>query len=177
MRGRVIRLLPAGVLAAAAAVAAVVAVSASAQNTTATVKAVSNKTFGTVLVAANGHTLYRFTPDSKGVSTCTGSCATFWPPLLVKAGVKPTAGAGINAALLGTIKAAHGKAQVTYAGFPLYFFAADTAPGQTNGQGVMGKWYVVNKHGGLVKHAMSGSSHTTTTSSTTTSSSSSSAWG
>jgi hypothetical protein len=89
----------------------------------------------------------------------------------VKAGVKPTAGSGASASLLGTIKAGHTMSQVTYAGFPLYFFAGDAKAGQTNGEGTVGKWYVANTHGGLVKHPV------TSTSTTTTTSSSTSAWG
>jgi hypothetical protein len=60
----------------------------------------------------------------------------------------------VNVALLGTIKAAHGMSQVTYAGFPLYVFAGDKAAGQTNGQGFQSQWYVVNTKGALVKHAL-----------------------
>jgi Secreted repeat of unknown function len=60
----------------------------------------------------------------------------------------------VNVALLGTIKAAHGMSQVTYAGFPLYGFAGDKAAGQTNGQGFQSQWYVVNTKGALVKHAL-----------------------
>ncbi|HKB53100.1 MAG TPA: hypothetical protein VKD22_03815, partial [Ramlibacter sp.] len=93
---------------------------------------------------------------------------------LVKAGVKPTVGGGASASLVGTIKAAHGMAQVTYAGFPLYFFAGDRAAGQTKGQGFGGKWYIVNTKGALVKHAMSASSATSSGSTTSTSKST---WG
>jgi predicted lipoprotein with Yx(FWY)xxD motif len=117
-----------------------------------TVRVTKVSKFGNVLVAQNGHVLYRYTPDKKRVSVCKGACLAFWPPLLLKAGAKPTAGAGANAHLLGTIKAAHGKLQVTYAGFPLYFFLKDKKAGQTSGQGFEGKWYVVNAKGVLVKH-------------------------
>ena len=71
--------------------------------------------------------------------------------------VKPpaaSANTATGAALLGTIKAAHGMRQVTYAGFPLYLFAGDTAAGQIKGQGFQSQWYVVNTKGALVKHAV-----------------------
>jgi predicted lipoprotein with Yx(FWY)xxD motif len=175
MRSRWIRLLPVFVLVAGAGAGAAMAATA-AQAGTATVKAVDNAKFGRVLVAGNGHTLYRFTADSKGKSTCTGSCLTFWPKLLIKAGVKPTAGGGASASLLGTIKAGNGMAQVTYAGFPLYFFAGDKAAGQTTGEGTLGKWYVVSMRGALVKHPASSTTHTSTSSSSS-SSSSGGGWG
>jgi predicted lipoprotein with Yx(FWY)xxD motif len=112
MRGRAIRvLLPLVVVGAVGAGAAMAA--GASMHSSGTVSVVKSKTFGTILVAANGHTLYRFTPDRKRVSVCTGACLKFWPPLRVKPGPKPTVGSGASASLLGTIKAAHGMAQVT----------------------------------------------------------------
>ena len=72
-----------------------------------------------------------------------------------------------SAKLLGTIKAAHGMRQVTYAGFPLYFFSGDSAAGQTKGQGFQKQWYVVSSKGAFVKHAVSGGTTTTTPSTST----------
>jgi predicted lipoprotein with Yx(FWY)xxD motif len=161
-------LLPVAVVAAIGAGAAMAATSAT-HSSTAAVKAVSSAKFGMVLVGSNGHTLYRYTPDSKGVNRCTGvpACAKYWPRLLVKASVKPSAGTGVEASLLGTIKATSTMRQVTYGGFPLYTFAGDTKAGQVNGQGFQKTWYVVNTKGALVKHAVSGpvppASGTTTT--------------
>lgn len=174
MRGRAIRVLVPLLVVGAVGVGAAMAAAAATHSLNGTVKAAKSSSFGMVLVAANGHTLYRYTPDSKGVNRCSGNatCNKFWPALLVKAGVKPTVGNGASASLLGTIKAAHGMAQVTYAGFPLYFFAGDKAAGQMKGQGFGGKWYVVNTKGALVKHALSSSS--TSSGSTTTTKSS---WG
>ncbi len=170
-------LLPLVVVGALSASAAMVA--AAATHAGATVRAAKTSSFGTVLVASNGHTLYRFTPDSKNTNRCSAvaACKKAWPALLVKAGVKPTVGSGAKASLIGTMRAAHGMRQVTYAGFPLYFFAGDSKAGQTNGQGIAGKWFVVNTSGALVKHAMASSSPASTTSSTTTSSSGGSHWG
>lgn len=100
----------------------------------ATVEATAVGSLGTVLVAANGFTVYTFTRDVKGsgTSACTGSCATTWPPLTVVAGATPTAGAGANGTL-GTIIRDDGTLQVTYNGLPLYLFSGDTAPGDANG--------------------------------------------
>ena len=142
-----------------------VAMAASSSSTgTGTVKAAKSKTFGTILVSSKGRTLYRYTIDGKNVNRCTSNpaCNKYWPPLLVKAGVKPTAVAGAKAGKLGTIKAKNGMRQVTYAGWPLYTFAGDTSSGQTKGQGFEKQWYVVNTNGGLVKRAVAAPTPTTT---------------
>jgi len=150
-------LLPVAMIAAIGTGAAMAATSAT-HSTTPVVKTVASAKFGTVLVNASSRTLYRYTLDSKGVNRCTSNatCAKYWPQLLVKAGVKPTGGAGVQASLLGTIKAKGGMLQVTYAGFPLYTFAGDTKAGQVNGQAFEKQWYVVSTKGALVKHAVAG---------------------
>lgn len=158
MRGRIRWILPIALVAAIGAGAAMAATSA-VNSGAASVKLVSSPKFGKMLAGPSGRTLYRYTVDSKGVNRCTkvAACAKYWPQLLVKAGAKPAAGTGVSATLLGTIKAAHGMAQVTYAGFPLYYFSGDKTAGATSGQGFESKWYVVNAKGALVKHAVSGS--------------------
>jgi predicted lipoprotein with Yx(FWY)xxD motif len=153
MKDRGIRLALAVALVAAAGTGAARAMTASKHPGGGTVNAAKNSKFGMILVSSSGRTLYRYTPDKKGVSVCKSACLKYWPPLLIKATAKPTVGSGANAKLLGTIKATHGKRQVTYGGFPLYFFAQDTKPGQTNGQGFGGKWYLVGTTGTLLKHA------------------------
>lgn len=164
MTGRTIRwLLPLLLLVPLGVGAAMAATSSS--RATGTVKVVKSKSFGTILVTAKGRTLYRYTIDRKGVNRCSSdaTCNKYWPPLLVKAGAKPTAGAGAKAAKLGTIKAKNGMRQVTYAGWPLYTFAGDTSAGQTKGQGFEKQWYVVNTNGGLVRSAVAAPTPTTTT--------------
>lgn len=156
MRGRMIRwLLPMAVVATLGAGAAMAATAASS-SAAPSVKAVDSATFGKVLVSSTGRTLYRYTIDGKGVNRCTSVpvCNKYWPALLVKAGAKPAAGAGVSASLLGTIAAAHGMRQVTYAGFPLYLFAGDAKAGEIKGQGFDKQWYVVDTKGALVKHAV-----------------------
>lgn len=150
-------LLPVAVIAALGAGGAMAATSAM-NSSAASVKSVHNAKFGTMLVAANGKTLYRYTVDSKGVNRCTGvpACAKYWPQLLIKAGAKPVAGAGVSASLLGTIKAKSGMRQITYAGYPLYTFAGDSKAGQVAGQGFEKTWYVVNTKGALVKAPIKG---------------------
>jgi predicted lipoprotein with Yx(FWY)xxD motif len=175
MRGRAIRVLLPVVVVGALAAGAAMAGRAAMHSSSGTVKAFRSSSFGMVLAASNGHTLYRYTVDSKGVNRCSSNatCNKFWPALLVKAGTKPTVGSGASASLVGTIRAAHGMAQVTYAGFPLYYFAGDKAAGQTNGQGFEAKWYVVSTKGALVKHAVPSGANSKSSGSTTTKS----AWG
>lgn len=104
-----------------------------------TVSVAQNATLGSILVGPNGHTLYYFDKDTAGVSNCTGVCSAIWPALTSSGA--PTAGAGLSGTL-GTLTRAHGSVQVTYNGWPLYYYAADSAPGQTNGQGLLGLWHV-----------------------------------
>lgn len=99
---------------------------------------------GQILVS-DGRTLYLFTPDSQGPSTCHGQCAQTWPPLLSGEGV--TAGEGLDESMLGTAQREEGGDQVTVNGWPLYFFANDAEPGDTNGQGIGGNWWVVSPEG------------------------------
>ena len=164
MTGRTIRWLLPLLLLVPLGVGAAMAATSSAR-ATGTVKVVKSKSFGTILVTAKGRTLYRYTIDRTGVNRCSSdaTCNKYWPPLLVKAGAKPTAGAGAKAAKLGTIKAKNGMRQVTYAGWPLYTFAGDTSAGQTKGQGFEKQWYVVNTNGGLVRSAVAAPTPTTTT--------------
>ena len=103
---------------------------------------------GTFLVDATGRTLYLWVADKGSTSTCSGGCAQAWPPLTTTG--KPHAGAGAKASLLGTTKRSDGTLEVTYAGHPLYYFAGDSQPGQTSGQGSNGfgaEWWVVAPDG------------------------------
>jgi len=81
-----------------------------------------------------GRTLYLFEKDKRGHSACSGTCATYWPPLVTHG--KPIAANGARKALLGTIRRADGSMQVTYAGHPVYRFLLDSKHGQTKGEGL-----------------------------------------
>jgi predicted lipoprotein with Yx(FWY)xxD motif len=124
------------------------AVAASGSTTkTPTVKKAFNAALGkTILVTGTGFTLYTNNKERAGKIRCVGQCRAFWPPLLVPATVKPTAGAGVAQAKLGTIRRPDGGRQVTYKGVPLYRFKSDTKRGAAGGQGVAdlgGTWRVV----------------------------------
>jgi predicted lipoprotein with Yx(FWY)xxD motif len=92
---------------------------------------------GTVLIDADGLTLYTHAGDSATHSTCTGSCAAAWPPLLVKAGTKVKGGTGVHGVFT-TFKRSDGGSQVAYKGKPLYAWTGDYYPGDTTGQGIGG---------------------------------------
>ena len=96
-----------------------------------------------ILVTGQGMTLYLYTPDKKNQSTCTGDCAKFWPPLLLPAGtVAPASMTGVPG-VFGAATRTDGSKQLTYDGAPLYTFVKDTKPGDMNGQGAGGTWWVI----------------------------------
>ena len=93
------------------------------------------------LVNRDGRTLYYFTSDSATAVACTssGGCITTWPPLMsTSMSVAPIAGL---TGVLTTVDRS-GQAQMEYNGHPLYTYAADSAPGDTKGNGLFGKWFV-----------------------------------
>lgn len=123
--------------------------------TAATVRTKTLKKLGTVLVNSKGLTLYMFVRDKQKKVTCTSKvCTTFWPPLKLKSGQKPTAGGAAKKKLLGTDKNPKGGLVVTYNHWPLYTYYLDKKPGQAHGQNVNnsgGKWYVLSPAGKVIK--------------------------
>jgi|SRR5215211_2828166 len=128
---------------------AVFGVAAAAGSPTSTTKVGTARTsLGRIIVDGRGHTLYLFEKDKHGRSACSGACAAVWTPLLAHG--KPIATSRAKKSLLGVIKRADGRKQVTYAGHPVYRFVYDTKPGQTNGQGLVefgGGWDVLAPSG------------------------------
>ena len=97
---------------------------------------------GKYLTGEDGKTLYVFSKDTTpGKSACNGDCAGNWPPFTLDAGETAVAGTGVSGKI-DTITRDDGTKQVTYNGAPVYYFAGDSAAGQTNGQGVAGLWKV-----------------------------------
>ncbi len=108
----------------------------------AAVQVAADAKLGNILTDSAGMTLYVFSKDTPGVSNCTGTCAQNWPPLTIAAGAPPFAGTGVTGQM-GVIQRSDGTYQVTYNGLPLYRFAKDMQPGDTNGQGMLnGAWSV-----------------------------------
>ena len=98
---------------------------------------------------AAGFTMYRFDKDTAepSASNCNGDCAKTWPPVLVKPGSRVFVDEGIATKDVGFVTRADGARQITIGGWPIYRFSKDTAPGQTNGQGVGGTWFAVSPTG------------------------------
>ncbi|MCX5053484.1 MULTISPECIES: COG4315 family predicted lipoprotein [unclassified Streptomyces] len=117
---------------------------------TSTIKAGHSK-LGDILVDGKGRTLYLFTEDGKNTNSmnCDAACLKLWPRMEGK----PHAGSGVDAGLIGTTKGAV-KAQATYAGHPLYYYAKDRAAGDLKGQGIDKIWYVMNTKGAAIKKAV-----------------------
>lgn len=108
--------------------------------------AVADSDLGSILVDADGNTLYMFVPDQEaGEPTCYDDCAAAWPAL--EADGDPVAGEGVDASLLGTAERTDGSVQVTYNDLPLYLFSGDEAAGDTNGQGLNDVWWAVSPSG------------------------------
>jgi predicted lipoprotein with Yx(FWY)xxD motif len=129
---------------------------------TATISTKAVPGVGTVLVNGQGQTLYMLTSEKGGKITCTraNGCTQVWPETLLSNGTAaPKAGSGVQASLLGTVKDASGKLEVTYNHWPLYTFSGDSGPGVAEGQGLTsfgGTWYVLNGSGHPVTSKTSG---------------------
>src|SRR4051794_17177458 len=139
--------------------AAVTPPKAAAPHAVTTVRVASNSKLGKILVDSRGHTLYLFSKDTSKKSACSGACATPWPPL--RANGKLSAGSGVKASKLRTIRRSDGKPQVTYNGHPLYRFVMDTKAGDTKGEGVTafgGHWFAISPAGKQVSPKKSGGS-------------------
>lgn len=95
---------------------------------------------GDALAGPDGMTLYIFTADTDGTSTCNGDCAAEWPPLLGD-GSEVNAGDGVTGEFATTTRD-DGDKQITHAGQPLYYYSGDEAEGDSNGEGIGGKWFI-----------------------------------
>jgi predicted lipoprotein with Yx(FWY)xxD motif len=107
-----------------------------------------DSSLGTILVDEAGNTIYWFGDDVKGTSNCSGECIANWPPV-VASGTPETS--DDVTAKLGTITRDDGTAQLTVNGFPAYYFAGDQEAGDTNGQGLFDKWFVIAPDGKPIK--------------------------
>jgi predicted lipoprotein with Yx(FWY)xxD motif len=124
----------------------------------------ATSTLGTILVDSQGRTLYYFANDvpASGTSTCSGKCSTLWPTFSADT-VKVSS--PLDPADFASITRADGTNQTTYYGWPLYYYAADTAPGTTNGEGILNIWFTVQPDESiLVAHTANLGSYLTDTS-------------
>jgi len=111
----------------------------------------AQSSLGPILTDQNGRTLYAFVNDKGGTSSCTGDCIATWPALVSRQPV--TAGTGAEKSLLAQTTRTEGTAQATYNNWPLYYYVGDVGPGDVDGQGVDGAWFVVGTDGKLIKTA------------------------
>ncbi len=113
-----------------------------------TLSSTNNPTLGSYLTGKTGMTLYILTKDTADTSTCTGSCATNWPPLTVAGGATITGPSGAMGAFA-TSTRSDGTVQVTYNHMPLYYYAGDSAAGDTKGQAKNNTWFVAPLSGSV----------------------------
>lgn len=140
---------------------------------------------GTYLTGTSGRALYLWAADSNGTSSCSGACASTWPPVLATA--TPNVSGGAMASDLGTVTRSDGSKQVTYKGHPLYYYVGDPSSGTTHGEGSNqfgARWWLVAPAGsgitvGATKAASSSNSSGSSSSGSSGSSSGSSgsSWG
>lgn len=108
----------------------------------------STAQLGTVVIDGLGFTLYRSDGDSAKppTSTCVDACARDWPPVLDKTGAEPVL-EGVDPSVVGSVIRDDGSEQVTIGGWPVYRYAADSAPGSTDGHGKADAWWAVTPTG------------------------------
>jgi predicted lipoprotein with Yx(FWY)xxD motif len=107
---------------------------------------------GQYLVNSTGWALYMYVPDTpnSGKSTCYGQCATLWPIFYTS---NLTVQPGINISMFGVINRTDGTKQLTYNGYPLYYYEYDTGAGNINGQNVDQIWYVLSPSGTVIRNS------------------------
>jgi predicted lipoprotein with Yx(FWY)xxD motif len=106
-----------------------------------TVMVATSLALGNYLVDGDGNSLYYFAKDSVGTSACNGDCIKNWPAFTASSFVLPSA---LKPSDFGTIMRPDGSSQVTYKGYPLYYWKKDGMRGDATGQGVGKVWSVVN---------------------------------
>ena len=144
-------LLSSGIAAGVIGLAGVAGASAATYNSKAApTVSVRSTAYGKILVNSKGDTLYLWAKDKNDKSACSGGCLAVWPFVVISG--KPTAGSGVNAKLLGTIKVKGGN-EVTYNKHPLYTYISDVKPGIISGEGNKSfgaPWWVVSTAGDAI---------------------------
>jgi predicted lipoprotein with Yx(FWY)xxD motif len=111
---------------------------------------VADNALGSIVVDSKGRTLYAFTKDVDGTSTCADGCAKAWPAVVVKGDI--VVGNRLDKGQFSSVARADGTKQLKLGKWPLYYyFSGDAAAGETNGQGAGGSWFVIGKDAKLIK--------------------------
>ena len=126
---------------------------AAAASTKPTLQLLKTHRYGNILIAGDGYMIYGFAIDKRGKDVCEpiDRCLATWPPVLAPR--KLVLGRGVKGTLVHSIRLKNGKRQLTYNGWPLYTYIADTGPKQTsniNTKGFGAKWPAVNASGKFV---------------------------
>jgi predicted lipoprotein with Yx(FWY)xxD motif len=119
------------------------------------VQIAESEEYGPILVDAECRSLYMFANDADGEPTCTDDCAANWPPLFVEGDAVPPLADELDPALFSVVQHAEGP-MLKVGDWPLYYFAGDAAPGDINGQGVGGVWWLVGPDGTPYEEAPEG---------------------
>ena len=119
------------------------------QGGSATLTTATKAPFGNYVVDSSGRSLYVLdgTRGSSGINRCSGQCLRVWPPLM--GGPSQVVATGLNPGALQSVSGYTG-AQLSYAGWPLYYYHHDHVPSDTMGQGVRdswGSWYLLSPSG------------------------------
>jgi predicted lipoprotein with Yx(FWY)xxD motif len=127
----------------------------------ATIRAEESQEYGQYLVDGNGRAVYMFTADTPGEgysadasSSCYDDCAQAWPPVLTRS-TPVNAAMPVESEMIGTAERQDGTMQVTYGGWPLYYYVDDVGQDAPTGQDVEsfgGEWYLVKPDGERVGH-------------------------
>lgn len=117
---------------------------------------VADTEVGAALVGPDEMTLYVFTSDTGGESTCYDACAELWPPVPGETEI----GSELDASIFGTTTRDDGGEQLTVNDMPLYWYEPDEAPGDAKGQGFNGVWFVVDGDGEIVEGSASADAST-----------------
>lgn len=110
---------------------------------------VAETDLGSILVDPDGFTLYIFTADSEGESTCYDACADLWPPVPADTPIS----SDLDESIFGSVTRDDGTEQLAVNGMPLYLYTPDTNPGDTTGQGFNDVWFVVDPDGNMIEAA------------------------
>ncbi|MFF0448179.1 hypothetical protein ACFYT4_17520 [Streptomyces sp. NPDC004609] len=112
---------------------------------------IADSSLGRILVDETGRTLYGFTKDKPGTTTCDADCIAVWPALTSAENI--SAGPGADASLVKETTLGEGAEQTTYGDWPLYYYVGDATPGDVNGQGLDSEWFVIAADGKLIRKA------------------------
>ena len=110
---------------------------------------VADTDLGSILVDPDGFTLYIFTADSEGESTCYDACADLWPPVSADTPISSE----LDESIFGSVTRDGGGEQLAVNGMPLYLYTPDQNPGDTTGQGFNDVWFVVDADGNMMEAA------------------------